>query len=584
MTDRRALPIVLILPVLLWLACWPFTQVGVNDDFGYTHIVRGILDTGWLHYNGWCSPILGIQAYYGALWAKVFGFSQDVLRWSTLPHAIAVAGMTYALHRRLTIPSAWAFFATLLLIASPLVIPWTASFMTDIPGMTFTLLLLHAIVSLTQTSNPRRVMLWTAVVVLIGILGGMVRQTHFFMAGAALLVELWHRRRERPMTPLIALAVALAILGAATLGLLYWYGTQPYATVDPRPAGRRVPWSIVHLTKLGLTWALWCFPLGIAMLRTRRVNLRWCAAAAIVALIGCLALQFVTPGTIWGGFGLGLWSQNTVTPTGLLQAEIDAPGMRPTVVPWAVRIAIAVAVYTLVAAIVLRLWNRRDALHREVQRLFRNDHVGIERAIVSILLVLSIYFLLLVPRAADGHTFDRYLLPPMVMAVGVALFVIRDRLEVSRPGVLAWSLLGVYALFGIAITRDHFAELRVRDQIAADLSAAGYQRTDITNGLTFDGWTQLSTQGHVNDYRIKTPAGTYRPDPNGEARKAIFWYLPFTPVVEPRLAVQNLPDAVPPADGRSVYSYRSILPPMRRWIVVTPVDQTVTVARESQGR
>src|ERR1700760_4060252 len=86
--------------LLALLLAWPFSNLPFNDDWTWAFTVRQLQLTGHLVYNGWSSPSFVAQAYWGLLWVKVFGFSFNVLRISTLPMSIGAVGVCHLLGRR----------------------------------------------------------------------------------------------------------------------------------------------------------------------------------------------------------------------------------------------------------------------------------------------------------------------------------------------------------------------------------------------------------------------------------------------------------------------------------------------------
>lgn len=566
--DRLALGAVALVPAALWLLCWPFAEVGVNDDFGYAFIVERLLATGRFVYNGWSSPILGLQAIWGAAFAGALGFSHNALRISTLPLAMTCAALTFLLNRRLGVPTRWAIFATLALVGSPLFTPLATSFMTDVPGLTLTLTLFHLIVSLMRTPSARHAAIFAALIVVVGTLGGTVRQTNFVMAAAALVIAIWHRRRERP----IAIVLALVAHAAITLAFLHWYARQPYSTLDPVPHIGQGPRAVRSMGFFALSFFLFTIPMTLACLRllSIRAATKWGIAAACAA--ACVLLVLLVPPKAEPHLGLVPWSLNTITPTGLLPDGVDAPGQRAVIFGLPVRVALAAGIYWAIALTAIAAYRRRaafvDAFHQA-----RRGELDVDATAVAALLAIGVVYVgLLLPRAASGLTFDRYLLVPIPIASTVVLFAARRRLADASPGPWAYAALVVYAFVGVALTRDHFVELRTRDRIAADLAAAGIPRERITNGLTFDAWTQLVDMKYVNDSRIIKPAGAYVRDPQQKAREAIFWFLPLTPVIRPEWIVLNVPARPERTETTErLYSFRTVLPPRTSWILVRPL-------------
>lgn len=72
----------------------------------------------------------------------------------------------------------------------------------------------------------------------------------------------------------------------------------------------------------------------------------------------------------------------------------------------------------------------------------------------------------------------------------------------------------------------------------AKLQEAGVARGHITAGFELDLQQQLADWGHVNDARVKRPAGAYVPVArNPKWGAAWYWFWPVTPAVEPEYIV-----------------------------------------------
>ena len=81
------------------LLAWPIGEIGHNDDWSYCFTAQKLAETGKLTFNGWATAMLGLQAYWGALFIKLFGFSFTVLRLSILPLAALCGSVAYGLGR-----------------------------------------------------------------------------------------------------------------------------------------------------------------------------------------------------------------------------------------------------------------------------------------------------------------------------------------------------------------------------------------------------------------------------------------------------------------------------------------------------
>src|SRR5437763_5616243 len=160
----------------------PIAESGVNDDWSYTKTALDLAQTGQLRYNGWAAAMVGAQAFWGAAFIKIFGFSFLATRLSTVPLAAGCALLLYALHRRAQLSPALSLFGTLTVTLSPLFIPHAVTFMTEVPA--FFLLLLsvfcyvQAVEQKERNASPRELnrsvttqgLLWLVGATLTGLL------------------------------------------------------------------------------------------------------------------------------------------------------------------------------------------------------------------------------------------------------------------------------------------------------------------------------------------------------------------------------------------------------------------------------
>jgi hypothetical protein len=564
--DRR-LFLASIIPAILWLACWPFVNSSVNDDFSYAFTVKRLLETGRFTYNGWSTAMLGVQAYWGALFAWCFGFSHDALRVSTLVLSIACGGLAYALHRRFGVGTSWSLFGSLLLTTSPLFTPWSASFMTDVPGVFFTLLLLHATISLNASRATRNYLAWTFAILVIGVAGGSVRQTICGMAIGLLLVESLLRRKQ-PFRSAVSFGAAL-LVAACFLAMLRWQAAQPYAIVDLWRPGWRVSNLLKSIGKLTLDAILFTLPLRFA-LTAHKVRLSsalplWVGLVVSIAAAGC----FLTDRRFAIDLFAAPWTGNTITRAGLTNEVLDAPGLRPIIFPDTICIPLGVVTWTAGLTLALRgvsfLISRRRSLRTALPRvLLRRLHLPF--------LAGCVYVAMLMPRASDADVFDRYLLVLFPMISVLALSFIQPPLPMRR---LSWAVLGVMAAVGVAVTFDHFSELRARVALVNELVSRGVRRDQIIAGLNADLWTQIELRGFVNDARIIHPAGAFNAQ-RREPLKTFFWTGSLAPAIDPLWEVINVTDesSLPYRGIRR--SFPALLAPQRRWIVAIPLEPAAT--------
>ena len=121
--------------VLLIALVNPMGNFPINDDWAYARSVLSLVENGEFHLLDWGAMTLISQVLWGALWVKVFGFSFEVLRFSTIFMGfITLLGSYYLLLSMSMSKQTWvAMTGTLVLLVNPMFTVLVNSFMTDVP-------------------------------------------------------------------------------------------------------------------------------------------------------------------------------------------------------------------------------------------------------------------------------------------------------------------------------------------------------------------------------------------------------------------------------------------------------------------
>src|SRR5260370_4982343 len=148
----------------------PFAELPYGDDLACAHVGLNLVRSGHLLYNGWDAAMLLSHAYWGALFIRLFGFSFACLRFSTMPFALGAVGLCYLLVRQAGLKVQDATLVTLLFGLSPIFLPLSVSYMTDVPCLFFMFASLYSL-SKAATSSEFRNYGWLALGVATGFLG-----------------------------------------------------------------------------------------------------------------------------------------------------------------------------------------------------------------------------------------------------------------------------------------------------------------------------------------------------------------------------------------------------------------------------
>jgi hypothetical protein len=532
------------------LLAWPFSNLPFNDDWTWALTVLKLNQTGHLVYNGWSSPPVIAQAYWGWLWVKLFGFSFNVLRASSLPMASGAVCLCYMLARRADLTAAMAIFAALVLGLSPLYMPLECTFMTDAPGLFFMLLsflaLLHAYDANTKpastkpTSTKPALAGWLTLGVISALVGGSSRQLVWIVPLVTLPYFAWLKRADRFFILISLAGWIFVFIGAAAMQ--HWYSTQPYALPDPPllsylKVARHYPkQSVIGTLCVLLTLVMLLLPVIAGLVRFRAGKIE------ITAVVICIAMYLVLRRL---HHDLEPWMGNIFTSTGPL-GSIEIGGGTPVVLGHRSRVALSLV--TMLGASLLLAYGffHASAAAAKAKKFATHSPV-----LAAMLLISLAMFALELTRVVSQVAYDRHLLPFIPFLV-IPLLYAYQKSGLLRMPVLSWLLLLIYATYGIASTQEVNALARARSRAIARLESAGIGADQIEAGFEHNYWTQGLLAGHVNDLRVRNPANAY------DRTKGP------TPAMHMLYRLESEPTAVTSRTPFGTISYFSLLPPFHR--------------------
>lgn len=256
------LPLAAVFGIIVLLIS-PVGEFPLNDDWIYTKTVQHLVNTGQYQAHPYLNATLVAQAYWGALFCKLFGFSFTTLRCSTLVLScihgwgIARCGLAIGLSRPLALLSAT------MVMTNPIILGLSYSFMTDIPFLTLsTLSGLFFLKALRKLS--------TSLIFLGSLLGGaafFVRQFGLIVPLAfALTLAILHYRQDVRVTVKTWLSLIAPLMSVLTVYLML---SSVLSSDTPilEPIGNRL-WMImieaIRYLPISLSYGgLFLMPLGI---------------------------------------------------------------------------------------------------------------------------------------------------------------------------------------------------------------------------------------------------------------------------------------------------------------------------------
>jgi hypothetical protein len=540
------------------LLAWPFANLSFNDDWTWAFTVLQLSKTGHLLYNGWSSPPVIAQAYWGLMWVKLFGFSLTVLRVSTLPMAAGAVSLCYLLARRAGLTASMSVFVSLSLGLSPLFMPLASTFMTDVPGLFFMLLSLYALVLSFETKSRASCLGWLMAGVVAALIGGSSRQVVWIVPLVVLPYFSWIRRSD--LSFVVASISGWVILLAGAIAMQHWFGKQPYALPDPPALSylhaamaqpKRVALGVICVI---LTMVMMMLPAVVGVLR-QKPGVRE-MLAVLLCIVAWLVLRHHSR-------ALEPWMGNIFSNTGVL-SSIEVGGGRPELLSDGGRLVLSVIViaglWFLFASAGDWCWRNRQSAADQVARFFFKSTD--DQTVVAALVLLGLaIFALEITRCISGVAYDRHLLP-LIPFIVIPLLCALQRGGRSRMPAECWISLAIFTAFAVASTQEVNSLARARVAAIGRLENSGIASTQIDGGFEHDYWTELQADGHINDARLRNPPGAY------DRTKGP------TPAMRTLYRLESNQTAVTASTPFGSVSYFSLLPPFHRTVCIDRFKDT----------
>ena len=589
--------------VLLLAICLtrPYGESGVNDDWSYTKTALDLAQTGHLRYNGWAAAMLGAQAYWGAAFIKIFGFSFLITRLSTIPLALGCALLLYALHRRAQLSPALSIFGTLTLTLSPLFIPHAVTFMTEVPAFFLLLLSIFCYVrTIDETSGVATpidsnqsarssTFVWLVGATISGLLAGTVRQAYWvlpILAPLYLIVRAPKNARSKTNVALLLL-LALASLAIAA-GCATWFYHQRYAIHErlgdafqallsagaPLQLSKHVFHSVLMLGALALPVLIAVSSSYIRLFARQRRSMAFGLTTAVLTGAALFLELKLDPDWCFP------WLSNTFAITPYLYGTTPAPpGAVEINFSWSFWKGFSIVVLTLTfgaasVALLKLAWPPR--IKGRTLDFVRGLSAPVGIWVTFVVGYLPLLLLKSVLPSGAG-LFDRYLLPiiPIITIVGLRLY--SNNSGKAQPPLLAWIAVLAATYYGVAQTHDYFGLLRSRVKLTKALEARGIPRHKIMAGFEYDGWTQITEAGYYNDDRIEHATVQYVP-PKPLAFQTDYFLWQLAPVVQPEYVVCLAAHPELTTTDLPQITYRAWVQPFsRRCLVQTTVPAQASV-------
>ena len=462
--DRLALACIAAPFAIGWAFVSPWQDVPVIDDWAYAWSVEHLLKTGHLLVSDRSSIYPVVQILWGALFARLGGFSFGVLRLSTVILAVFGCWAVFLTLREFAFSTKVSLLGALTVALYPAYFALAFTFMTDVHFVSLSAISLFFYVAGVRRDRPG--LLWWGSV--FAVLAFLVRQVGVVLPFAACAAAN-RRAASWPAIRRFWLPIATGMLAVVALWVALPRLLGPLPMIEQRQAD--LQWSTLLPI---MAYARW------------NVELVWIVAFPFAPLLLCPLTQWRRALTI-AGLSIALLAAVRLTlgaiPTPLpneqtwalqdLAMRINLIGgdLHPS--PWTVRVTPALKIVgaIVVASLIAGLPSLRGA-H------WRAGRVLVAAGLLHVLLINMIW-----------AYYDRYYLVLTLTMVYLAVAPLLDRRVRTWP---AFAVLALWASIGISGTRAMLAANAVCATMARDLEAQGVRPSEIDAGYAVNGWRLYS--------------------------------------------------------------------------------------------
>ncbi len=514
-TKYSYLPIValILIYILLGFFLFSYENYPIDDDWSYIKAAETFHHTGEMEFTPWTAMSLVSQIWWGTCFTKLFGYSIEVLRLSTL--AISLLGLIfiYLLLRELKHNWQTSFLVVLLILFNPIANPLNFTFFTD--HFFISLLFISTYFYYKAFKHEKEIYLLVAS--LAASFSILARQNGILIPLAVFIYLLICERSLKTFTrrSLLTLLIPITTFVVFTYWLNAVHGppAEYIKQVDKIFDNLRKPYllliKIVWRPFLILEFVGFCLlPLSFSLLpKAKNLFNKRCRFLLLFCLSGTifyLAFEHI-----------GLYSTVDFWLNGFRYAYISEYGYRDflNIFFFFHRIVDFFSVASIVFLVYLLIKHRES---------IRDTFSFISPPFLILLIgIFQLLFLL-----TTIHKFSRYYLV-LIPYFTIVVLEITRHIRINKKVFIP--LLAAYTLFSLAIAQDVMSWNQIKWQIAQQLLDKGISTRKISAGFAWDAW-------HNCNYSLEHP---YEIAP--QKGDIPWWIEDLTPVIDPQYLISNSP-------------------------------------------
>ena len=515
-TKYSYLPIValILIYILLGFFLFSYENYPIDDDWSYIKAAETFHHTGEMEFTPWTAMSLVAQIWWGTCFTKIFGYSIEVLRLSTL--VISLLGLIFIYLLLLELKHNWqtSFLIALLLLFNPFSFPLNFTFFTD----HFFISLLFIATYFYYKAFKDKKDIYLLIASLVASFSVLVRQNGLLIP---LSVFIYLLCRERSSKTIIKKSLlTLVIPTIAFIVFTYWLNathglpTEYIKQVDKLLDNLRKPYllliKIVWRPFLILEFMGFCLlPLSFSFLP--KLKELFSRKHYFLFLLFCLS------GTLFYLLfeHIGLYPTVDLWLNGFRFAYISEYGYRDSlnILFFFYRILDFLSVASIVYLIYL--------LIKYIKPI--KEKFPFTSPSFLILLIGTFQFLFLLITL---HKFSRYYLVLIPFFIIIILEITRH-IRINKNIFIP--LLTAYTLFSLAITQDVMSWNQLKWQVTQQLLDKDISSRKISAGFAWDAW-------HCCQYSLDHPYEI------ASKRGDIPWWIEDQiPVIDPQYIISNSP-------------------------------------------
>lgn len=468
---KLSIILLVIIQIIAFILVDPRGNFSVNDDWFYAKAVNDFNFTNY-RTDPLITPSLIGQIWYAKIITKIFGFSLEILRFSTIGLAIISVVALYLLFIELGFRNKPAIFYSALLFLNPLFFYLANSFMTDVPALAFAIFSLLFFAKFQNKEKPG----YFLIANLFLIYAIIIRQSFLPLLPLSIIFVFDKKRTDKKSLLYYFLSLALFTALYYFLKSRDWWPPQDRSSHAFENPGAQ--W--LHIKKqIFSIWqyqAFFLLPIAAGFLFKKTVKRKLLKYGLIAAAMSYSLWQILAKNMLFPSFrntisvyGLGPRSPNDVLTGGPLELiNLNQRLFLTLLIAVSAAILAALAVDYAFEYFAKNIKEKRMALF----------------LLLSILSQVAIIFLF--------TSFDRYYLPIFLFLLIIAGFHAGPK--ISLAGISCLVLSGLIVLY---LTKVSLAEYRLKWELADNLKKSGIAISKIDAGYEWLGWNSYGLRGQA---------------------------------------------------------------------------------------